>query len=322
MKRPISTGSEARRRVDRLRALRGSPGPLREHCLAILADEGSPDVIRLALEAIGETIEMGDRPILLSLYDYFDAVGPKADPVGTVRVEVLKLLWHLRSHQDLNLALRASRTVEPGFNSNGELIRAAGIALLGAIDPATAALAAAKILGSGDANTFNGEPSLTAIRLLASLNERAALLMFALNPPAEPGELRAESIRSLANIPIEYIADLIASASASQDEAVLVGLADLVIQLPESPEATEAAKSLLRDAPHPEIYEFLVTSITASRRADLIGVLLETLPQEMSQKRLTAAMRALELAPRTSEVEAAIAELALRVAKQQPPRRP
>ncbi len=320
MKRAVSTGTDARRRVDRLRAVRGDAELLREHVLGILTDEGSPDILRLALEALGEHARLADRPVLRGVYEYFDAEGPKRDPGGAVRVEVLKVLWHLRSQQDLALASHAARTVEPGLNSNAEMVRAAGLALLGAIDPETASLAAAQVLGSRDANPFSGEPSITAIRLLASLNERPAILLYALNPPATPGELKAEALRSLAGVPIRYIADLIAESAESEDEAVLVGLADLLAQLPPGPEVSNASEKLLRNAPQPEVYEFLVSSIVASRRADLLAVLLETLPREMSQKRLRAALSALQLAPKTPEVEAALVELAARLARQAPPR--
>lgn len=320
MKRTVSTGTDARRRVDRLRALRGSPAALREHVLSILADEGSPDILRLALESLGELVQMSDRPELLSVFSYFSENGPKRDPVGTVRVEVLKALWHLRSRDDRELAAAAVRTFEPGFNSNGELIRAAGLAVMGAIDPETAALMAAQILGSGDANQFNGEPSLTAVRLLASLEERSALLLFALGPPSQP-ELAAEALRSLAGIPMEFLAGLIQSASKSEDETILVGLADLIVQLPPAPETLAAARGLLRDAPLPELYEFFVSSVVASRRQDLLALVLEALPSEMSAKRLQGARNALELAPRSPELEQAITDLDARLRKLEPPRR-
>jgi hypothetical protein len=49
-------------------------------------------------------------------------------------------------------------------------------------------------------------------------------------------------------------------------------------------------------------------------------MVVEALPREMSQKRLQAAHTALQLAPQTQEVSAAIDELQRRIAKQTSPR--
>lgn len=321
MKRGVSSAGEARRRLDRLRALRGSGDPLREHVLSILEDEANPEIILRALEVFGDIVRPMDRLALREVYDYFDENGPKRDPTGPIRVEVLRVLWHLRSSEDLLFAKHAARTFEPGLNGNGEMIRAGGLALLGAIDPIAGCLEASRVLGTRDASEFSGEPSATAIRLLASHGENAALLMYALDPPPIPGELAAEAIRSLAGVPIEYLSDLLIEAGRTENEAIMVGLADLVGQLPPSEEVLAVTAELLGNAPRPEIYDFLVSSIVASRRQDLIGVFVASLPAEMSQKRLKIALDALRLAPRLPEVESAVSQVEARLAKQAPPPR-
>lgn len=319
MKRKTSTAADARRRVDRLRALRSNPAALREFALEVLAGEASPELVKLALESLGEQVRPADGDVIRDVYHYFDAEGPKRDPSGPVRVEALRALWYLRSRDDLDLAFEASRKVERTLNGDGEVIRAAGLALLGVLDPGHAAYAASLVVANHDANKFSGEPMLTAIRLLASIGETRLLFVLAANPPpGVPSEAVAEAIRSLASVPEEYLAPVLAGVLASEDEAVFVGTVDLVIQLPPSQMALKTVSALLNAAPQPEFYEFLVSSVVASRRQELITIVLETLPHEMSQKRLRAAKTALELAPHTPEVTAAVEELESRIARQQP----
>ena len=318
MKRKASAGTEARRRVDRLRALRNDPVALREHARTILADEGSPDILKLALESLGENIALSDRETLVSLYSYFQEAGPKRDPTGPLRVAILQALWHLRSRDDIELARRATNLVEPGLNGNGEMIRAAGLSLLAALDPDDASYAAVRMLGRGDAAEFNGEPSATAVRVLSSLGDTRTVLLIALRGGVRP-DVQTEAIRSLASVPPEHLREIFERADATDDEGTLVAMADLALQLPASPEVSDLVARLLDSAPRGELFEFLASSIVASRRQELIAVLLAALPTEMSQKRLRAACDALQFAPKTAEVEVAVAELERRLAKQAPP---
>ncbi|MBK9611137.1 hypothetical protein [Candidatus Amarobacter glycogenicus] len=302
MKRTVSSASEARRKVDRLRALRSDPAQLHDLAMEVLADEGSPELVKLALESLGETVRPSDGPVLRDVYAYFAASGPKRDPSGPVRVEALRALWHLRSADDRGMAIEAARKFESGVNGNGEMIRAAGLALLGVLDPERAAYAAAWAVASGDANEFSGEPSLTAVRLLAALGETRLLLALAIAPSTVNADVTAEAIRSLAPVPMEYLESVFEELSGSENEAIIVALADLASSLPASPSVTHLVGDLLSRAPQPEVYAFLASTIVASRRPELVGVLIESLPREMSQKRLRSALEALRLAPKDAGV--------------------
>src|SRR5690349_1714362 len=123
MPRKSSSGTEARRRVDRLRALRNSPAQLHDFAIEVLADEGNPEIAKVALQSLGESIQPADAPVLRSLYNHFDTDGPKRDPGGDVRVEVLRALWPLRSAADRELAMHARNTFERTLQSTGEMIR-------------------------------------------------------------------------------------------------------------------------------------------------------------------------------------------------------
>jgi hypothetical protein len=300
-KRKLSSASDARRKVDRLRALRSSPRALHDFAMEILAEEGSPELVKLALESLGEEIRPDDGPILRQIYNDFDVDGVKKDPGGNVRVEVLKALWHLRSGDDLALALRARNTSERTLQANGEMIRAAGLALLGALDPSRGCLEAVLVLGRDDSHPLTesshmtGEPALTAVRLLG------------------------ETLRGLASLAFATLEPILVDLASREDDGLLVAVCDVLVELLPSPGLAPIVRKLLDSPSRGEVYEFLVSSIVASRRMDLIELVLESLPTEMSQKRLRSALEALRLAPRTPTVESAITELEARLARQTPP---
>lgn len=309
MKRASSSGPLARRRVDRLRALRGDPAALHDFALEVLRDEANPDIVTLALESLREQVRASDHTVLRDLYDHFDAGGAKKDPGGTVRVAVLNVLWELHNTSDIELALHARSTREPSMQGDGEVIRAGGLALLAVLDPPRAATEAAIILGRRDANPMNGEPAATAARVLAAAGESNALLLYVLSGAAPTPEVTAAALKGLVAVDLSILRPLLAELATSDDDGVLMAVCDTLLELPPDPGLKSITLSLLNAPTRGELYEFIASSIVASRREELLQALLESLPNEMSRKRLASARRTLELAPRTPAVESALAAL-------------
>ena len=320
MKRASSTGPLARRRVDRLRALRADPNALHDFAMEVLVDEANPEIVKLAIESIGEGVRSADHPVLRELYSYFDTDGSKKDPGGDVRVEVLKVLWELRSTSDIELAMRARATSERTFQGNGEMIRAAGLALLAVLDPPRAATEAVLVLGRDErdlltaSSAMTGEPALTAVNVLAATGESNALLLYVLSGAAPTPEVTAAALKGLSGIDLDVLRPILAGLAGSEDDGVLMAVGDAIIELPPDPRLKSIVLRLLNSPTRGELYEFIASSIVASRREELIAALLESLPGEMSRKRLTAAKNALELAPRTPAVEVALGDLGRRLA--------
>ena len=322
MKRRPSSASEARRKVDRLRALRNTPAQLHDFALEVLATEGSPELLKLALESLGDAIRPADGPVLRAVYDDFDEDGTKRDPGGDVRVEVLRALWHLKSSEDLALALRARNTFERTLQANGEMIRAAGLALLGVLDPSRAALEAVLVLGRDNADplrassTVNGEPALTAVRLLANLGESTALLLYVLNGHPPTSEVTGVALQGLASLEADIVNPILMSLAKREDDGLLMAVCDLLVEMPATTANRDLVRLLLDSPSRGEVYEFIVTSIVASRRTDLVEMVVESLPREMSRKRLTSALEALRLAPQIPVVAAAVEQLEQRITRQ------
>lgn len=314
MKRGVSTSAEVRRKLDRFRALRNDPAARRELAREILDQEANAELLMAALQALDDRVRVEDHGVLCGLYSWLEEDFRRRDPGGMVRVEVLRVLWHLRLRDDLELAEAASTRVERSLNGNGEVIRAAGLALLGVLDPEVAAFRAAAMLARVDAHPMNAEPALTAARLLGSLGHSVALATHVLRPPrSEPSEVTAECIRGLSGLPVRHIQPVLDAFASSTDEVVLLGLGDLVVSLEPGEAVSAVVREMLTGADTPEVYGFLVTAIVASRRDDLLAELLGTLPGEVRQARLQLAHEALQLAPPTDEVQAALASLAGRL---------
>lgn len=314
MKRGVSTSAEVRRKLDRFRALRNDPAARRELAREILDQEANAELLMAALQALDDQVRVEDHGVLCGLYSWLEEDFRRRDPGGMVRVEVLRVLWHLRLRDDLELAEAASTRVERSLNGNGEVIRAAGLALLGVLDPEVAAFRAAAMLARVDAHPMNAEPALTAARLLGSLGHSVALATHVLRPPrSEPSEVTAECIRGLSGLPVRHIQPVLDAFASSTDEVVLLGLGDLVVSLEPGEAVSAVVREMLTGADTPEVYGFLVTAIVASRRDDLLAELLGTLPGEVRQARLQLAHEALQLAPPTDEVQAALASLAGRL---------
>ena len=315
VKRTVSSGQEARRRVDRLRALRGDATALRQEAIEIVASEGHPDILRLALEALGGGVRAEDGPALRALYEDFASANGKRDPGGAVRVEVLRVLWHLRSREDIELALRARHTTEGGLQLNGQMVRAAGLALLGVLDPERAAIEALMVLGR-DANdprrghdALSGEPALTAVRLLGNLGQTNALLLVVLARLTPPGDILGEALRGLVPLGATVLGPILEDEAASGDAAVMLAAFDVALALPAGEEGARVVRMLFAAPVEPEVYAYGAAALVASRRSDLLEVFLGPLPTELSQARLRAAREALELAAPGPAVSEAIGNL-------------
>ncbi len=256
----VSSASEARRKVDRLRALRGDPQRLRAMAMEVISSEGSTELLKLALGLLGENVHTSDGPALRALYDDFDNNGPRKDPGGDIRVEVLKALWHLRSSDDLALAMRARNTSERTLQGNGEMIRAAGLALLGVLDPPRGAIEAILVLSKDQKDPLNassgmtGEPALTAVRLLVSVNETNALLLYVLTAEPPTAEVLGAALGGLGSLGLDILEPILLGLLNKDDDGLVMAVCDVLVDLPPSPRTASIVGRLLDSASRGEVY--------------------------------------------------------------------
>ena len=311
VKRAVAPSAEVRRRLDRIRALRGDEVRLRELALEILPNEGNPELLAAALRALTAGVRSEDHGVLIGLYEHLDGDGKRRDVGGAVRVEVLNVLWRLRNADDRDLAFHAATTREVSLMGNGAMIRAAGLALLGVLDPPAATMIAAEMLGSGDADRMTAQPALTAANLLAAEGEFAALALYAhAFMRSGPAEVVAECLRALVAVPASQLATLLKDFVESGDEVRLLGLCDFIVGHPPDPMTAGLALKVFGLREQDEIYAYLATATVASRREDLLAAFLTSLKTETDRPRLKIASQALELAAPSAAVSEARSALA------------
>jgi hypothetical protein len=305
MKRVIASSAEVRHALERIRSLRGDQAALREFALEVLPGEGNPELLSVALRALAPAVRPEDHEVLRDLYDYFGADGKRQDPGGAVRIEILGALWHLRNAYDRGLAEQAASTVEVTAQGDGAMLRAAGLALLGMLDPEAANLRAVEILGQNDAEPMNGEPAATAARLLVANGETVALALYAhAFEESAPPEVMAECLRGMTAVPAERIEGLLRDVSMSRSDVVMLGFSDFLLGHQPEDLVSEFARRVFRSAGL-EVYGYFAAAVVASRRDDLMSVFLETLETETSQAKRKVARAALELAAPSAAVEVA-----------------
>jgi hypothetical protein len=309
MKRTISSSAEVRRALDRIQALRGDAAGLREFALEVLPGEGNPELLSAALRALAPGVRPADHGVLRDVYEYFGSDGKRQDPGGAVRIEILGALWHLRNADDRGLAEQAASTVELTTQGDGAMLRAAGLALMGVLDPEAASLRAAEILGQNDADQMTAEPAATAARLLVANGETVALALYAhAFDESAPAEVMAECLRGMTALPAERIEGLLRGVSSSRSDVLMLGFCDYLLARQPEPLISEFASDVFRFS-GVEVYGYLAAAVVASRREDLMAVFLETLKTETSATKRKTAREALELAAPSAAVEEARAAL-------------
>jgi hypothetical protein len=311
---------DARRKLDRLRALAADPPQQAEYAATLLGGDEILDVTVSALGVLAKQPRPAARPALLERYAWYDANGPRRDPGGSMRAAILRALRDIAQAPDAPLLIRATRTYEPGPQdaTAPAAVRAAGLIALFNVDQRAAVYRAVELLADRERTSpFSGEPALTAIRILGAAEEFGALLLYALsNRRMGAEELLGECLKALGGVPPEAAGDLADAFVHDQRELVLLGLSDLLIEHQGGlllPQFTE----LLRIAPG-DVLRYLVTATVASGRGELLGALSLAADAETAMSRLALYEEGLALAREPAGL-AALARVRERLAASRPP---
>ncbi|MFN0094870.1 MAG: hypothetical protein ACKVVT_08845 [Dehalococcoidia bacterium] len=309
--------AEDRRKLDRLRALRMQPGAAQEYAVDLLAAGASEEVLLSALSVLREHPVRGAHDALVARYREMDANPKRRDPVGGVRTAILAVLRNEMTHDDRSLALRAVATYEKGLQGPSSTgIRAAGLICLAGLDPDLAPFYAAKMLGEADDLAVDGEPMLTALRVLYSAGQAAAIAVFALTAPVPNvhgqrlSEIRGEAIRLLIDLPDDLAASIAARfmGEDEDDDLVLLGVADLLVKHPGGPNVARELRALLQVEGHHEVFQYLAAAIVASRHDGLLTALVDQARSDRDRTKVEIAAEALRLTT-LPEAQRALPEL-------------
>lgn len=287
-----------------LRRLADRPEEQAALALRLVEKERNAEVVLAALAVLAERDDPAVRPVLLARYAWYEASGARRDPGAPVRAATLTALRPVVRGEDIPLLERACMTYEFLYGEAAAELRAAGLLTLHRVDDALAGYHAVRLLPDRHTNIMNGEPALTAARLLAQ--DRHFLPLYAYLMRDEPavhavGDVVGECLRSLTALPATLLPALVERYHESDDEIVLLGLFDLLLAHPSRVAYRPMILAFLRATTRYNLYRYLVAALVAGRDEAMLEELKVLAQGERDARRLEILTTALALRRRTSE---------------------
>ncbi|MEX0782977.1 MAG: hypothetical protein WD557_10030 [Dehalococcoidia bacterium] len=311
MPRKPAYSPEARRKLDRLTALSINRPRMVAFAAELVATEKDPFVLRSALAALDGEALPTHRTKFLARYRELARSGPKGDPGAGLRIGLLKALRPLLRDDDLPLLEEALNTYEyipgPGPPSeSAQGLRAEALLAMADRDPTRAAYQAVRLLvDDGNTDRYNGEPAVTAARLMSAMDTPLALYLYLVRQLGTIAEVTVECIKGLRSTPAPELKTIFEAYGHQDDGFIVVGCIELALDHAPSPE-TDAflAKKLRTD--RTDIYNYAVTAMVASHRSELLAMVLDTVDAEHDAAKLAILAEALKLADTEPAVRDAI----------------
>lgn len=262
------------------------------------------DVVQAALAALAGVDDPRVRPALLDRYAFYAANGARRDPGCFLRADLLKALRHVARREDAGLLEEAVLTNEflPPFTgpTRGEAaagLRSVALVALNEVDDALAGYHAVRLLTDRYTSPMSGEPAVTAVRVLAAQGHVLPLYEYLLGDHMQEGsaEVMAESLRSLVEAPASVLAPLVERYRESENEIVLLGLFDLLLEREDRAAFTDVVLTFARTTRLYNVYRYVVSMIVARRQQDLIAHLEKIAPDEKDRLKAEILHEALAL---------------------------
>lgn len=285
--------------LQHLQSLATDPDAQAAYAVTLVNRKQPRNVQQMALRVLAKNPTLTARPVLLEHYCWFMGDGPKRDPGAYLRGAGLAALRPIAHPDDLALAVQAVLTYEflpPEFREEGALLRAGGLLIVADLDDRIARFLAARLLGDEFNEKMSGEPGLTAIRVLASLDETLPLYQYAVgNAAGKLPELVSESLRSLTSLPVLLVPPLVERFAAEENPAIKIGLWDLLIQHQAGPQELPVLARALARENDLDILRYLAIGMLTTHHAALIDLVRQQARREKERHRLAVLHGALEI---------------------------
>jgi hypothetical protein len=274
------------------------------------------ETVGAALRVLSKTPHAQARSALLALYIHYEEKGRERDPAGNLRGAVLRALRAIVQPGDVPLLTTAAATYlfpPPSFKEEGASLRSAALHALSEVDETLARYHAVRLLANEHTDEMSGEPALTAARLLASYSEVSALYFYVMQDGARTlPEVLAECLRHLTTLPDALIPGVLERFAKSEQEIVLVGLFDLLINHRTGPHGRDFLHTFLRTTQREDVYRYLVTIMVAAGRPALLDDLIQVARQEQQPAKLTMLIDALAIRQGATVIDLLVEELRAR----------
>jgi hypothetical protein len=277
-----------------LRELGSDPAAQASLALTVLVTDKDVQAIRAALEVLKQHPTPAARPVLHERFEHYAADGVRRDTGAYLRAAILQALRPIALPDELPLLERAANTYEflpPGRSEEGALLRSAALVTMDAVDRRLAAYHCIRLLADRHTSRLTGEPAVTAVRVLAAQGNDWPLYYYALHQPDPQSDVLSECLKNLVQLPAALAAGLVEKYGASDDEVVLVGLLDMVLESGSGPFIHEFLTKTDKYA----VYHYLVTRMIARPTRAALDELNRQAQSERNPRKLSILEEALLL---------------------------
>ncbi len=263
----MDEGTSALRKIEELT---NDPGARAGYAATLVEKAKDPQAVTAAVKVLGESGDERYRRVLLGRYERCDARGPRRDPGGTIRAAILQALRPISLPEDVPLLEHAVTTYEFLYGEEAGDLRAAGLLALNDLDGELAGYHAVRLLNDHEYTwKTSGEPAVTAVRVLASQDQLLPVYAYALRDGEYVSDVLAECLRHLVRLPRTLLARLVERYGESEDEIVLLGLFDLLLEHEARDEYRDFLFDFLRRTNLYNIYRYLVMTLITSHEEGL-----------------------------------------------------
>jgi hypothetical protein len=239
--------------------------------LALLGRARNPEAVASAVGMLADSADPRIRQVINQKYGWISAEPRRRDQGCFQRAALVRALRGRGTTDDVPMLEQALWTIEISgrFDLANEL-RAAALVTLNEIDGRLASFHATRLLR--DAHEMSGEPAVTAAKLLAQRDEMLPLYAAALQGGTS-AEALAESLRGLTTIPESLVVRLVEQYRQEKDDAVVIGLFDLLLGHRSRARFSHLVAAFLDGAKSIDLYRFYVNAIVATRDPALVALL-------------------------------------------------
>ncbi len=290
-----------------LRALSADPAAQTALALSVLDSDKDVQAIRAALDVLIRQPTPAAHAVLCERFEHYAADGVRRDTGGYLRAAILQALRPIALPADAPLLERAATTYEflpPGRSEEGALLRSAALVALEAVDPLLGAYHGVRLLADRHTAPQSGEPALTAVRVLAAQGNAWPLYYYALHQPSPNSDVLSECLKNLSGLPAALWAELIERYRASDDEVVLLGLVDMVL---EAGYPSDFVHKFMSSTDKYAVYQYLVTRLVARPTKPGLAELGYQAQHERDARKLSLLAEALALGRADKIIQSALA---------------
>lgn len=264
--------------VQQLRALAADPPAQAAFAVTLLDARQGPEVILAAVQTLTRNPWPAARPGLLELYAYYSGRGQKLDPAAYTRAAILRALREIVVPADVGFLVQATETFvfpPPNFTEEGAMLRSAALLALAALDDDLARYHAVRLLANEHTEVMSGEPALTAAKVLAAQGETLPLYFYVMQDGARVvPEVVSTCLSNLTTLRVDLLPSLLNRYSAANQEVMLVGLFDLLLNHRDGVQGLDFITRFLQQSQHLDAYRYLVVTMVTSGKRDVVQYLL------------------------------------------------